>query len=161
MSLRDGKERVNRKSSCVVRKKQATSYNEGDVIAYVRPTSRHSRRDRKSLAVNSIQPAAADQCMTAHLTIAPASSDVFTDRIQTVLYKRVLLCSLPIHNGLCPIQQAYTPPTQTPTRLNCRVGVASAVWTEFATSSRRLPTDSAYNFESDQTDSIAVWLREL
>ena len=45
----------------------------------------------------------------------------------------------------------YTPPT----RRNCFVPSASAVWTQFATSSRRLPTDSVDNFETDQTDSIA------
>jgi len=32
---------------------------------------------------------------------------------------------------------------------------------EFATSSRRLPTDSVDNLEADQTDSIAGWLREF
>ena len=47
----------------------------------------------------------------------------------------------------------YTPPT--PTRRNCFVASASAVWTQFATSSRRLPTDSVDNLETDQTDSIA------
>ena len=36
----------------------------------------------------------------------------------------------------------YTPPT--PTRRNCFVVSASAVWTQFATSSRRLPTDSVW-----------------
>ena len=50
----------------------------------------------------------------------------------------------------------YTPPT----RLNCRVE-SRAVWTEFATSLRRLPTDSVDNLETDQADSIAVWLREF
>ena len=39
--------------------------------------------------------------------------------------------------------------------------IASAVWTQFATSSRRLPTDSVDNLETGQTDSIAVWLREF
>ena len=38
------------------------------------------------------------------------------------------------------------------------VASASAVWTEFANSSRRLPTDSVHNLETDQTDYIAVWL---
>ena len=64
----------------------------------------------------------------------------------------------------------YTPPT--PTRRNCRVSsrrwcVHTAADDEtvlsrrrrrckrFATSSRRLPTDSVDNFETDQTDSIA------
>jgi len=47
----------------------------------------------------------------------------------------------------------YTPPT--PTRRNCFVASTSAVWTQFATSSRRLPTDSVDNLETDQTDSIA------
>ena len=54
----------------------------------------------------------------------------------------------------------YTPPT----RLNCRVAsrrVASAVWIQFATSSRWLPTDSVDNLETGQTDPIAVWLREF
>jgi len=37
----------------------------------------------------------------------------------------------------------------------------SAMWPEFATNSRRLPTDSVDNLETDQTDSIAVWLREF
>jgi len=37
-----------------------------------------------------------------------------------------------------------------------RVASASAVCTEFATSSRRLPTDSVDSLETDQTDSIAV-----
>jgi len=43
------------------------------------------------------------------------------------------------------------------------VAMASAVWTQFATSnsSRRLPTDSVDNLETDQTDCIAVWLREF
>ena len=43
----------------------------------------------------------------------------------------------------------YTPPT----RRNCFV--ASAVWTQFATSSRRLPADSVDNLKTDQTDSVA------
>jgi len=47
----------------------------------------------------------------------------------------------------------YTPPT--PTRRNCFVASASAVWTQFATSSRRQPTDSVDNLETDQTDPIA------
>ena len=51
----------------------------------------------------------------------------------------------------------YTPPTPTPTRRNCFVASASAVWTQFATrpSSRRLPTDSVDGLETDLTDSIA------
>ena len=56
------------------------------------------------------------------------------------------------------VMPQYTPPT--PTRRNCFVASASAVWTQFATSSRRLPTDSV-DLETDQTDSIAVWLREF
>jgi len=40
----------------------------------------------------------------------------------------------------------YTPPT--PTRRNCRVASSSAVRTQFATSSRRLPTDSVDNLET-------------
>jgi len=47
----------------------------------------------------------------------------------------------------------YTPPTTT--RQNSFVASASAVWTQFATSSRRLPTDSVDNLEIDQTDSMA------
>jgi len=35
------------------------------------------------------------------------------------------------------------------------------MWTQFATSSRRLPTDSVDNLETGQTDSVAVWLREF
>jgi len=38
-----------------------------------------------------------------------------------------------------------------------RVGVGG-MWTKFATSSRRLLTDSVDNLETDHTDSIAVWL---
>ena len=41
----------------------------------------------------------------------------------------------------------YTPPT--PTRRNFASG--SAVWTQFATSSRRLPTDSVDNLETGQS----------
>ena len=57
----------------------------------------------------------------------------------------------------------YTPPM----RLNYRVELsswvasASVVWTKFVISSRRLPTDSVDNLETDQTDSIAVWVREF
>ena len=51
------------------------------------------------------------------------------------------------------IYAQYTPPT--PTRRNCFVASAWAVWTEFATISWRLPTDSVDNLETDQTDSIA------
>jgi len=47
------------------------------------------------------------------------------------------------------------------TQLSSGVASALAVWTEFATSSRRLPTDSVDNLETDQTDSILVWLREF
>jgi len=39
------------------------------------------------------------------------------------------------------------------TQLFCRVGVGGV--NTFATSSRRLPTDSVDNLETDQTDSIA------
>jgi len=53
----------------------------------------------------------------------------------------------------------YIPPT--PTRRNCFVASASAVWAQFATSSRRLPTDSVDNLEIGQTDSTAVWLCEF
>jgi len=53
----------------------------------------------------------------------------------------------------------YTPPMVT--RWNCFVALASAVWTQFATSSRRLPTDSVDNLETRQTDSIAVWLHQF
>ena len=53
-----------------------------------------------------------------------------------------------------------TPPTQT--RLSGQVVTSvSEVWTQFATSSRRLPTDSVDSLETDQTDCIAVWLREF
>ena len=50
----------------------------------------------------------------------------------------------------------YTPPT--PTRRNCRV---SSRWRrrcvhKFATSSRRLPTDSIDNLETGQTDCVCV-----
>jgi len=38
---------------------------------------------------------------------------------------------------------------------------ASAVWIQFATSLRRLPTDSVDNLESGQTDSVAVWPHEF
>jgi len=55
----------------------------------------------------------------------------------------------------CPIHTADA------TQLSSCVASASAVWTQFATSSRRLPTDSVDNLETDQTDSIAVWLREF
>jgi len=41
------------------------------------------------------------------------------------------------------------------------VASASAVWTEFATSSRRLTTDSVDNLKTDQTDFIAIRLREF
>jgi len=51
-----------------------------------------------------------------------------------------------------------TPPT--PTRLNCRVSRCvpspSAVWTEFATSSRRLPTDSVDNSETEHNGLTTV-----
>ena len=53
----------------------------------------------------------------------------------------------------CPIHSADADATQLSS------WVASAVWTQFATSSRRLPTDSVDNLETDQRDSIAVWLR--
>jgi len=55
----------------------------------------------------------------------------------------------------------YTPPT--PTRLNCRVASRRRrrCVHEFATSSRLLPMDSVDNLETDQTDSTAVWLREI
>jgi len=57
------------------------------------------------------------------------------------------------YNGvLCPINTANADVT----RLSN--WVASAVWTEFVTSSRRPPTDSVDNLETDQTDSIAAWL---
>jgi len=51
----------------------------------------------------------------------------------------------------------YTPPT----RLNCRAASRRRrrCVHEFATSSRRLPTDSVDNLETDCSDSIAVWLR--
>ena len=51
----------------------------------------------------------------------------------------------------------YTPPT--PTRRNCFVASRRRrrCVHEFTTSSRRLPTDSVHNFETGQTDSIAVW----
>jgi len=57
----------------------------------------------------------------------------------------------------CPIHTADADATQ----LSSWVASASAVWTEFATSSWRLPTDSVDNLETDQTDSIAVSLREF
>ena len=66
-----------------------------------------------------------------------------------------------IHTISCKAQ--YTKPP-TPTWLNCRVESRRRSRCEhniFATSSRRLPTDSVNNFENDQTDSIAVWLREF
>ena len=50
---------------------------------------------------------------------------------------------------LCPIHTADA------TQLSSCVASTSAVWTQFTTSSRRLPTDSVDNLESDQTDSIA------
>jgi len=50
---------------------------------------------------------------------------------------------------LCPLHTADSDATQLS---SC---VASAVWTQFGTSSRRLPTDSVDNLENDQTDSIA------
>jgi len=53
-------------------------------------------------------------------------------------------------NHLCPIHTT-----------DAIVASASAVWTEFATSSRRPPTDSVDNLETDQTNSIAVYLREV
>jgi len=46
----------------------------------------------------------------------------------------------------------YTPPMLT--RWNCFVELVSAVWTQFATSSRRLPTDSVDNLDTVQTDSM-------
>jgi len=51
---------------------------------------------------------------------------------------------------LCPIHTADADATKLS---NC---VASAVWTQFATSSRRLPTDSIDNLETGQTDSISL-----
>jgi len=53
----------------------------------------------------------------------------------------------------------YTPPT--PTRLSCRVASRRRCVHEFATSSRRLPTDSVDNVETDCWYSIAVWLPEF
>jgi len=47
----------------------------------------------------------------------------------------------------------YTPPM--PTWRSCFVALALAVWTQFATSSRRLPMDSVDSLETEQTDSIA------
>ena len=55
--------------------------------------------------------------------------------------------------SLCMNYAQYTPPTRT--RRNCFVASASAVWTQFATSSRRLLTDSVDSLETDQTDSVA------
>jgi len=52
-------------------------------------------------------------------------------------------------------QITYTPPT--PTRLNCRVASASAVCSEFATSSRRLPTDSVDNLETGHS-GLTTWI---
>ena len=49
----------------------------------------------------------------------------------------------------------YTPPT--PTRRNCFVASRRRCVHEFATSSRRLPTDLIDSLETGQTDSIAVW----
>ena len=56
----------------------------------------------------------------------------------------------------------YTPPTRV-ARLNCRVASRRRRQCEheFATSSRRLPTDSVDNLETDCWDSVAVWLREF
>ena len=39
--------------------------------------------------------------------------------------------------------------------------IAAAVWTEFATSSRRLPADSVDVLKQTKQDCIAVWLREF
>ena len=65
-----------------------------------------------------------------------------------------------IHGFDTPSNAQYTPPT--PTGRNCFVASASAVWTQFATSSRRLPTDSVDNLETDQTNSIhSVWLHQF
>ena len=56
----------------------------------------------------------------------------------------------PSHRQVSKAQ--YTPPT--PTWRNCFV--ASAVWTQFATRSRWLPTDSIDNLETGQTDCVCV-----
>ena len=62
-----------------------------------------------------------------------------------------LHCYIPFHAMRNHTNAWYTPPT----RRNCLVG--SRCVHEFATSSRRLPTDSIDNLETVQTDSIAVW----
>ena len=67
---------------------------------------------------------------------------------------RSRLCSW--RTVLCPIHTADADASQ----LSSYVASASSVWTEFA-SSRRLPTDSVDNLKNDETDSIAVRLREF
>jgi len=64
-------------------------------------------------------------------------------------------------NAIKPSRLIHTADADT-TQLSSYVASAStsAVWTHFATSSRRLPTDSVDNLETDHTDSIAVWVRE-
>ena len=56
---------------------------------------------------------------------------------------------------VCPLHTADA------TQLSSWVASASAVWTELTTSSRRLPTDSVNNLETDQTDYIAGWILEF
>jgi len=70
--------------------------------------------------------------------------------IYIVTYIATSCCHLYWPNGS---NAQFTP--LTPTRRNCFVASVSAVWTQFATSSRRLPTDSVDNLETDQTDCIA------
>jgi len=77
----------------------------------------------------------------------------FRQKLKTTLFEASYTDSVTRH---CVCNAQYTPPT----RQNSFVASASA-WTQFATSSRRLPTDSVDNLETDQTDSIAVWLREF
>jgi len=54
------------------------------------------------------------------------------------------------------LKAQYTPPT--PTRQNCRVSSRRRCVHEFATSSRRLPTDSVDNLETGQTDCVCFFV---
>ena len=75
----------------------------------------------------------------------------------TSFTKVSLVCNCDIHAWPLEAQHnaQYIPPT--PTRRNCFVLSRRRCVNEFATSSRRLPTDSVDNLETGQTDSMAVW----
>jgi len=69
------------------------------------------------------------------------------------VYRYIYPPKIRLSKLLCPIHTADA------TKLFCRVAGRRRRQCvhEFATSSRRLPTDSIDNLETDQTDSIAVW----